>query len=102
MPWSWFDSSETVALAGELVENYCLRRQAGELNRKKLAKLTRDSEDLADRARLFNRSHRFNLYKRALLLKQLDLGLRARGIPPAEAAGVFENLLLIGVEADRS
>lgn len=101
MPWSWFDSTEADALAGELVENYCLRRQASRLNAKKQARLTRDSEELAGRVQAFNRRHRFNFYKRALLLKRLELGLEARGIPASEAVGVIDNLFLIGVESDR-
>jgi hypothetical protein len=101
MPWSWFDSTETVALAGELVENYCLRRQASQLNAKKQARLTQDSEALAQRVRAFNRRHRFNFYKRALLLQRLQRGLSERGIPASEATGVIDNLFLIGVESDR-
>ena len=101
MPWSWFDSTETVALASELVENYCLRREAGRLNAKKQARLTQDSEALAQRVQAFNRRHRFNFYKRALLLKRLQLGLGERGIPASETAGVIDNLFLIGVESDR-
>lgn len=101
MPWSWFDSTETVALADDLVENYCLRRQSSRLNARKLARLKRDSEGLAARVQEFNRRHRFNLYKRALLLKRLQLGLRARGVPASEATAVFDNLFLLVVETDR-
>lgn len=101
MPWSWFDSTETVALAEALVEHYCLRRQAVGVNARKRARLARDNDELAKRVQAFNRRHRFNLYKRALLLRRFQLGLSERGIPDSEAAGVFDRLFLIGVESDR-
>ena len=103
MALSWFDITEAASLAAELAEHYCLRRDATQQrNPKKLARLTRSQDDLTRRVQLFNRTHRFNFYKRAQLLMQLKQGLSARGVPEAEAAGVMDEYLAAGARSDQA
>src|SRR5690348_586322 len=94
MIFRWFDTTEVTQFAASVSREYVRLRKSSALRQDDAAKRSYKFAKLAASVSDFNLSRKPNFYKKARLIDEIRVGLRAQAIPESEIAAFVDSLLI--------
>jgi hypothetical protein len=95
----WFDTTEVLAQARALAEEYCRMRASGVATGTAPDRLQRRFDKVAASASDYSRTLGMNVYKKSRFLQALQSGLEAQAVPAAEAEAFVRSILVRPLKA---